>query len=174
MSELKTILESDWDIYQSRQLSHLHLKSPLSGIALTSSWSKLTLDTTNFHIKVFGGFSFDDANDRIYWDSGSVIGHSLPATFIGDAGLQVTAGLGAGVTIILGLFVNEVLILETPMSFTALTYIQGYGANGIMLDSATDANILQPNSYYDIRAKAGTGETPTIQLDYFQVTIKRD
>lgn len=152
---------------------HLHAKAILSGIALTSTWLTLALDTTNFHIKTLGGFSFVDVTDRIYWDSGGVYGVSLPAFFSGDAGLQVTAGLGSGVSISLGLFVDEVLILETPLNFSVLDQIQGYGANDPMLDSS-DNNLLQSGSYIEFKAKSGAGEIPTIAVDYFNVTIKRD
>lgn len=171
--ELTTALEDDFNIYATRHASNLHLKNSLSGISLTSSWLKLALDTANFHIKVLGGFTFDDANDRIYWDQSNVINKSLPATFIGDAGLEVTAGLGIGVTVTLGLFVDDVLILETPLNFGAIDKIQGYGANSILLN-ANDVDLLQSGSYYEVKAKAATGETPTISLDYLNVTIKRD
>jgi len=173
MPELIDELKTEYDIYKSRNTSHLHLKNQLTGIALTDAWTKLPLDTTNYGVKMFGGFSFDDANDRIYWDYGGTINQSLPATFIGDAGLTITAGMSATATVIMGLFIDEVLILETPMNFANIDKIQGYGANGILVD-ALDANLLQSGSSYDIRAKAGSGETPTVSMDYLNVTIKRD
>jgi len=173
MPELNTLLEDEWKIWKTRQTSHCHLKAPVADIALTSTAIKLPLDTTNFHLKMLGGFTFDDANDRIYWDQVSAYGVSLPATFIGDAGLQVTAGISGSVKITLILKVDGVSILETPLNFTALNSIQGYGANGVLLD-ALDADLLQSGSYYEFWVKAGAGETPTITLDYFNVTIKRD
>ena len=173
MPDLKQSLEDDWKIFQERHTSHAHLKNELTGIALTDAWSKLALDTTNYDIKALGGFTFDDANDRFYWDQSGAIDKSLPAFFIGDVGLQVTAGIGAGVTITMGLFIEGTLILETPITFGVIDKIQGYGANGVLLD-ALDDDLLQSGSYYEFWAKAGTSETPTVSLNYLNTTIKRD
>jgi len=171
MVELSTILNSEFDIYKERHSSHVHLKAPLTGIGLTTSYVKLALDTTNFHIRTLGGFTFDDTNDRIYWDSGGAIGRSLPVTFIGDAGIEITAGLSGTMKVTLGLFFDEVLVLETPISFSVIDKIQGYGANGI-LTNISEVSLLQSGSYWDVRAKVDSG-TPTITLAYFQVTIQR-
>lgn len=173
MPELEPTLKTSYDIYKSRHTSHIHLENKITGVVLSDSWSKLGLDNTNFSIRMLGGFSFDDTNDRVYWDQDSVINQSLPATFIGDAGVTVTDGLVSTATIYLGLFIDETLILETPMNFASIDKIQGYGANGILVDSS-DVDLLQPGSYYDIRARAGVGESPTISVDYLNMTIKRD
>ena len=149
MPELEVELNDEYNIYKTRQISHVHLKTPVTGVALTDVWSKIPLDTTNFVIKAFGGFTFDDANDRFYWDQSGVINKSLPATFIGDAGLIVTAGISSVVTITMGLFIDGVLILETPMDFTVLNSIGSYGANGILVD-ASDADLLQSGQSDDL------------------------
>ena len=168
--KLTDILKDDFKITAQRQVSHLHLKTPLAGIVLSDSWLKLALDTTNLHIKTLGEFTFDDANDRIYWDAAGNLGYSLPALFIGDAGLQVTSTVVTAITITLGLFIDDVLVLETPITFDKKETIQGYGANDPLLDSS-DEDLLQSGSYYDFRIKASTGDTPTITLNYFNTTI---
>jgi hypothetical protein len=121
---------------------------------------------------MLGGWSFDDANDRIYWDQSGDIGIALPLIFIGDAGVQVTSGITGSVTVSMGLFVDGELILETPITFTIQDSIQGYGANGILLD-ALDDNLIQPGSYYEFWARAGAGQTPTITLAYLNTTVER-
>lgn len=176
MPELETVLEDDYKITKARHTAHLHLTNTIAGISLTTSWLKLAVDTTNFHVKTLGGFTFDDANDRIYWDASGAIGRSLPAIFIGDAGIQVTAGAGSGVIVTLGLFVDSdpssgTPILETPLTFDVLNKVQGYGANELLIDAVND-DLLQSGSYFTFGVKASTGVTA--QLDYFQITVKRD
>lgn len=165
-------LASDYKIWKQRQSSHLHLKSPITGIVLSDAWTKLPIDTTNFNVKLLGEFTFDDASDTITWDELGNLGTSLPAMFNGSAGLQVTAGLTGASIITLGLFVDDNLILETPLNFSALDRIKDYSANGILVN-ASDLDLLQSGIGYDFRIKAGTGETPTITLNYFNITIER-
>ena len=158
---------------EDRATSHLHLKTPISGIVLSDQWQKIDIGSSNFTRKIFDGFTFDSDNDRVYWDADGSKGESLSAFFVGAAGLQVTAGVGIGVTISMGLFIDGNLILETPLSFSAIDKIQMYGANGILVD-AQDEDLLQPGSYYELFSKAGTGETPTVTVNSLNTTIKKD
>jgi len=171
MAELELELKNEYNIYKQRHTSHIHLKNTIGGIVLSDQWQKIVLDETNYVVKSIGGFTFDDANDRIYWDQGSVIGKSLACTFIGNASVQVTAGLTGTITVYMGLFINGVLILETPMNFTVVNSLGSYGGNGILVD-AIDDNLLQPGSYYEFHVRADTGETPTIQVGSLNTIIQ--
>ena len=169
---LQDILQAQYKIYRERQASHLHLKNAVSGVTLSTNWLKLDLTTVNMTIKTLGGFTFDDTNNRIYWDANGVLGASLPSTFVGNAGIQITSTIVSPIVLTLGLFIDEGLILETPLTFAKKETIQGYGANGILLDGE-DVDLLQSGSYYDFRIKASAG-TPIITLNYFNTTIQRD
>ena len=158
---------------EDRAVSHLHLNTPVTGITLSDEWTKLPISSSSFTKKIFDGFTFDSDNDRIYWDADGRINESLTAFFTGAAGIQITSGLSSVATVSMGLFIDGNLILETPLSFTALDKIQMYGANGILVDS-NDEDLLQPGSYYELFSKAGSEETPTVTLNSLNTTIKKD
>jgi hypothetical protein len=165
-------LKDEYGILPILPACHAHLKSALTGIALTSSWSKLNLNTTDFMIDALGGFTFDGTNKRFIWDSADTYSMGIFAEFLGSAGLQITSGLGGGVTVTLGLFIDGNLILETPLNFTTLSRIKAYCANDILVDDTTKLPLLTQASYVEIFAKAGTGETPTMTLDFFNITVR--
>jgi len=157
---------------ERRSIAHIHLGDPITGFALTDQWQKMQIGATNFHVMTIDGFTFDSDNHRIYWDLDGAIGSSLSALFVGAAGLEVTSGIGAGVTISMGLFINGNLILETPLTFTSQDKIQKYGANEVMVthdEKYTD--LIQPGSYIELFTKAGTEETPTITARTLNVTF---
>lgn len=169
---LQDILKSQYNQLSVQPKAHLHLKSPKTGISLTDSWQKLDLNTTDFEIDMLGGFTLDDANDRIIWDNSNNYGISLNTLFIGDAGIEVTAGITGTISVTLGIFVDGNLILETTVNFTTSGKIQSYGANDLLIDDVTKQSLLSQGSYAEYYIKAGTGETPTVTIDYFNTTIQ--
>jgi len=157
---------------ERRSIAHIHLGDPVTGFTLSDQWQKMGIGASNFHVMTIDGFTFDEANHRIYWDLDGAIGSSLSALFVGAAGLEVTTGLGTGVTISMGLHVDGNLILETPLSFSAVDRIQMYGANEVMVDhNSGHADLLQSGSYIELFTKAETGETPTITARTLNVTF---
>jgi len=163
-SLLTAYFKDNFKILPTKPVTHLHLKAPITGVVLSDSWLKLAMSATTFTIKNEGGFTFDDANDRVYWDSADNFSLDIDGAFKGDAGLKITSGIGGGVTISLGLFVNGVLKLETGLNFSNQDYDKHYGANGY-------PTIVQ-GDYIEFFIKAGTSETPTITLNYFYTTIE--
>ena len=161
---LENTLKESYNIFKDRQVSHLHLKNSIAGISVTDTWAKLHLDTTNFEIVNTGDWSFNDANDRCIWNNAT----QLFCTFTGDAGLQITSTLSTDLTVSLGLFIDGVLKLETPITFDKKDLIQMFGANGPL---GSDTSLIQENSYYEFFIKCESGKTCTMQLDNFQTTI---
>lgn len=163
------ILKTDFAILPEKPVCHAHLKAPLTGIALTNAWLKLPINETDFFVDALGGFTFDEANNRFIWDAAAAINMDLITQFIGDAGLEVTAG--GVVDIVLGLFVDGNLILETEMDFDNQNKIQSYGANDLIIDDTTKEPLLSQGSYIEVFARAGVAQTPTISLVYFNITV---
>ena len=155
----------------TQPISHIHLKSPLTSISLTDTATKLNLNTTDFEIDALGGFTFDATDKRFIWDSANNYNCDLLATFIGDAGIEVTGGEITG-NIILELRVNNAIILETNLNYNQQNKVQSYGANDVLIDDTTKEPLLEQGSYWEVWARAGVGETPIVTLDYFNVTIK--
>jgi len=163
-TELNTFLKDNFKILPIKPVSHLHLKGAKTGIVLSDSWLKLELNTTDYTIKTEGGFTFDDTNDRVIWGEGNLNAITIDCSFKGDAGIKVTDGIGGGVLITLGLFVNGVLKLETPLNFTNQDDDKAYGANGYPT--------INQGEYVEFFIKADTGQTPTITLNHFYTTIE--
>ena len=162
---LENTLKTEYNIFKDRQVSHLHLKAPIAGISVTDTWAKLPLDITNFDIVNTGDWSFDDSNDRCIWGNAT----QLFCTFTGDAGMQITSTLVSDIVVSLGLFIDGVLKLETPITFDKKDLIQMYGANGTLGDTTS---LIQQNSYYELFIKCETGESCTMQLNNFQTMIR--
>jgi len=159
---------------EDRSVAHIHLETPITGVVLSDTWTKLDLSSANFDVKTLDGFTFDSDNDRIYWDEDGAINSSLSAFFVGDAGITVTSTISGSITVSMGLFIDGVNVIETPLTYTQQDKIQSYGSNSILIDLSTLADLLQSGSYIELFSKAGTGETPTVTLETMEVTFKKD
>ena len=166
---INEILKTDFALLPTKPSCHAHLKVPLTGIALTDAWLKLPINETDFFVDALCGFTFDEANNRFIWDAADAFSMSLQTLFVGDAGIEVTAG--GIVDVILGLFVDGVLILETELDFDNQNKIQSYGANDLMINDVTKVPLLDQGSYVEVFARAGTAQTPTVTLVYFNITV---
>lgn len=168
-SNINDYLKNKYKILPGQPVCHAHLDSVLAGIGLTDEWSKLAINETDFEVVAKEGFTFDEPNNRFIWDAADALNIDLNPVFIGDAGLEVTAG--GVVNIILGLFVDGNLLLETELDFDNQNKIQSYGANELLVDPITQEPLLQQGSYIEVFARAGTSQTPTITLVYFNITV---
>lgn len=166
-SIIDTYLKDKFRILEDQPVAHAHLNAPLTGIGLTDEWAKLPINETDFEVVAKGGFTFDEPNNRFIWDAADALKIDLDPIFIGDAGLEVTAG--GVVNIILGFFVDGNLLLETELDFDNQNKIQSYGANEVLVDGSLEP-LLQQGSYIEVWAKAGPAQTPTINLVYFNIT----
>jgi len=157
-----------------RSIAHISLNTPITGVTLSNEWTQIALSSANFDIHALDGFTFDTENDRIYWDEDGALDTSLSCFFVGDAGLQVTSSISGDETVSMGLFIDGVLIIETPLTFTQQNKIQSYGANSILIDPSTLADLLQSGSYLELWSRAGVGDTPTVTVNTLKVTFKKD
>jgi len=177
MLEETYIIQTEHDYHKDpadRSIAHISLNTPITGVALTDAWVKLPLSSSNFDVHALDGFTFDSDNNRIYWDEDGALDSSLSAFFVGDAGLQITSSISGSDHVSMGLFIDGVLIIETPLTFTEQNKIQSYGANSILIDDTTLADLLQSGSYIELKSRAGTDETPTVSLSTLTVTFKKD
>ena len=164
MVDISDVNKDRFNIIEEQPVAFAQAKAPITGINVTDVPQKLPLNTTDYNIVAKGGFTFDAANNRFYWDQANQYNITLKSIFIGDAGLTVTAGLGASVEVSLLLYINGVEVLRTPLNFTFLSSGKSYGAN-------SPIDILQ-GSYIEYFIVAESGASPTVTLNYFEATDK--
>lgn len=137
---------------------------PLAISGLTTTMAKLAVNTTNFDITAEGGWTFDNANNRWYWDSADNYSMSLKNLFIGAAGLSLTSGT-ATATITLYLVKNGVTaspIIVTPEKFGVLDATQSYDASVRITAAQGD--------YFEVYAATDDAGGNNITMNYFNIS----
>ncbi len=172
MIELTEVLKSIYNLLPTKPLAHAHLTTPITGMAITDTWTKLDLTHANISIATKGGLTLDSVNKNFVWDDADTYSMALDACFIGDAGLQITTAIPSGTRhLILGLFVGDTPILETTLSFDKTSTLQSYGANDPFISSDGITQLLTQGADVNVRIKAGSGESVTVTLEYFYIII---
>lgn len=166
---LAKALKDEYKILDEHPVCHAHLKTKITGIALTENYQKIPITSVNSFIDALGGFTFDEGNNRFIWDAADALDMDIIPIFMGDSGVEVTTG--AGVNVAVGLFVDGNLILETELDFDALNKIQSLGANDLIINDITKDPLITQGSYIEFFIRAGASQTPTVNIDHFYITI---